>query len=305
MNRLKRFLLRMVSPPGWLTALISIPSFALVIYVLTSGIEDAPLAYVSYAASAYALLLVALRAPDAAEALRRYVHGHPLVQRVRNLQQVQHILTDPMYRAELALYAGLAVNLAYAALKLVSGIAYHSVWFGAMAGYYLLLSALRFALLHHTRRSPVGRDPLSEWRRYRLCGVLLLMMNQALLAVVALVVYRNSGAEYPGYLIYIMAMYAFYAVINAVRNVVRFRACGSPVLSAAKAVSLIAAMVSLLSLETAMLTQFGSAGDPHFRRWMTGCTGFAVCAIVLAMAVYMIAHSTRQIKRLNQGEQSI
>ena len=119
-NRLKRFLLRMVSPPGWLTALISIPFFALVIYVLTSGIEDAPLAYVSYAASAYALLLVALRAPDAAEALCRYVHGHPLVQRVRNLQQVQHILTDPMSRAELALYAGLAVNLAYAALKLVS-----------------------------------------------------------------------------------------------------------------------------------------------------------------------------------------
>ena len=131
------------------------------------------------------------------------------------------------------------------------------------------------------------------------------MMNQALLAVVALVVYRNSGAEYPGYLIYIMAMYAFYAVINAVRNVVRFRACGSPVLSAAKAVSLIAAMVSLLSLETAMLTQFGSAGDPRFRRWMTGCTDFAVCAIVLAMAMCMIAHSTQQIKHLNQGEQSI
>ena len=103
MNRLKRFLLRMVSPPGWLTALISIPSFALVIYVLANRLTDSPLIYAGYAASAYALLLVALRAPDAAEALRRYVHGHPLVQRVRNLQQVQHILTDPMYRAELAL----------------------------------------------------------------------------------------------------------------------------------------------------------------------------------------------------------
>ena len=103
MKRLERILLRLTVLPGWLVTVIAVPSFALVIYVLANRLTDSPLTYAGYAASAYALLLVALRAPDAAEALRRYVHGHPLVQRVRNLQQVQHILTDPMYRAELAL----------------------------------------------------------------------------------------------------------------------------------------------------------------------------------------------------------
>ena len=67
--------------------------------------------------------------------------------------------------------------------------------------------------------------------------------------------------EYPGVLIYAMAAYFFYAVIIAATNVVKFRRHGSPILSAAKAINLVAAMVSILSLETAMLAQFGSDND--------------------------------------------
>ena len=97
-----------------------------------------------------------------------------------------------------------------------------------------------------------------------------------------------------------MAMYTFYAMINAVRSIIRFRHRGSPVLSAAKAVSLVAALVSVLSLETAMLTQFGTAEDERFRQIMTGATGAVVCVAVLAMAAYMTAKSTGQVRRLER-----
>ena len=74
-------------------------------------------------------------------------------------------------------------------------------------------------------------------------------------------------------------------------------------LSGAKAVSFAAALVSLLSLETAMLSQFGE-GDLLFRRLMTGATGADVCCIVLATAVYMIAAATVRLNNLNQeGDQ--
>ena len=302
MKRLERILLRLIVLPGWLVTVIAVPSFALVIYVQANHLTDSPLAYVGYAASAYALTIVAVNVPHMVASLHTGFERHPLVQRMRYSQRGQRFLSEPMYRAEVALYAGLLVNLAYAAIKMVSGVVFHSVWFGALAGYYLLLSAIRFALLHHTRRNPTGQNLLSEWKRYRLCGVILLVMNQALSVVVILVVQRNSGAEYPGYLIYIMAMYTFYAVINAVRNVVKSRSQGSPVLSAAKSASLIAALVSMLSLETAMLSQFGGEDETHYRQIMTGCTGFVVCMTVLAMAVYMIVHSTRQIRSMKQGE---
>lgn len=60
-----------------------------------------------------------------------------------------------------------------------------------------------------------------------------------------------------------------------------------------------AALVSMLSLETAMLTQFDNGENPAaFRRVMTGATGGCVCLGVLAMAVYMIATATGQLRRM-------
>lgn len=300
MERLKKIALRLVFLPGWLVWLISLPSFALVIYVLATDLQDSIWTYVGYASSAYALTISCFNAPRMVRNVRSCFGDHPFVQKTVYSQQGQRLINDAMYRAEVGLYAGLIVNLLYAAIKMVSGILFRSMWFGSLAGYYLLLSILRFALLHHARRNPVGENLLSEWKRYRLCGIILLMMNQALSVIVVLVVRRNSGFEYPGILIYVMAMYTFYAIINAVRSMVKFKRRGSPVLSAAKAVSLVAALVSMLSLETAMLTQFGTADQEIFRKIMTGATGGVVCVAVLAMAVYMIVNSTRQIRKWKQ-----
>nr|WP_278846197.1 hypothetical protein [Limosilactobacillus mucosae] len=81
------------------------------------------------------------------------------------------------------------------------------------------------------------QDEGAELRRYRLCGVMLLFMNQALAGIVIFMVHH------PGLLIYAMALYAFYAVILAIINVVKTRRHNSPILSAAKAINLVAAMV--------------------------------------------------------------
>lgn len=101
-------------------------------------------------------------------------------------------------------------------------------------------------------------------------------------------------------LIYIMAMYTFYAVITAGKNVVKYRKYGSPVMLAAKVINLTAALVSMLSLETAMLTQFNGGRDVAFRQKMSAITGAGVCVIVLGMATYMIAQTTLQIKKCKQ-----
>ncbi len=184
------------------------------------------------------------------------------------------------------------VNLLYIALKLTSGIYYRSWWFITLAAYYALLAVMRFLLLWRWG----GIGPELELRRYRLCGAVLLIMNAALAGMVILMVSQNHGYVYPGMLIYAMALYSFYTVILAVVNVIKFRTHGSPVLSAAKAINLAAALVSILALETAMIAQFGGGDD--YRRMMTAATGGGVCVIVLGMAVFMIVWSTKHIKQL-------
>lgn len=277
------------------TVLAAVPSFALVIYVLSRG-ETGALAYTAYLASAYALVVSLTGLPRIARAAAGWVRGLSLTRRLLDTPAARRFLGDVAFRTRLTLWQGLAFNLLYAALKLVSGVLYHSAWFLALAAYYALLAAMRVLLLW--RGAGGGELPLAaQLRRYRLCGWALLWMNAALAGMVSFLVKEEGGYDYPGVLIYAMAAYAFYAVITAAISLFQYRKYGSPLLSAARAVGLVAAMVSMLALETALLSRFGKE-DAAFRGLMTSITGGVVCTLVLGMAVFMLIRSTRQLRRL-------
>lgn len=301
MDWIKKKLKKLFCLPPVPTLLISVPAYALVIYALAGEDVNPTVVYISYFLSAYALVITVTGITGVVRFVRRGINKHPLVRKALDIPLVGRYLREDVFRAEAALYQGLLINLLYAGIKLFSGVRYRSVWFITLAVYYILLAVMRASLLHYVRKAE--KDKLSEWRRYRLCGIILMLMNAALAGIVILAVYQNSGFEYPGMLIYVMALYAFYAMITAVRNVVKFRRYGSPVMSAAKVINLTAALVSMLSLETAMLTQFGAADDPAFRRIMTASTGAGISVIVLGMAVFMIVRSAKQMKHIKREKE--
>lgn len=301
MEAIKKMFRKAFFLPPVPTLLISAVSYGLVIYALAGEDVEPALAYVSYLLSAYALIITITGISGVVRLVRQGITEHPLVRKIQGIPLVDRYLREDTFRAEAALYQGFLINLFYVGTKLFSGIVFKSVWFITVAVYYILLAVMRASLLHYMRKA--GGDKVSEWHRYRLCGIILLFMNFALSGMVVLVVHQNSGFEYPGVLIYIMAMYTFYAAITAVLNVIKFRRYGSPVLSAAKVINLTAAMVSMLSLETAMLTQFGAADDPVFRQVMTASTGAGISVIVLGMAVFMILRSTKQLKQIKSEKE--
>ncbi len=287
--------------PPILTLFISIPSYGLVIYALAGENVNPMISYVSYFLSAYALIITITGITCVIKKARQGVGGHPLVKKAVGIPWVNRYLKEDIFRAEASLYQGFFINFVYAGIKMFSGIYYRSVWFVTLAVYYILLAVMRFSLLWYMRREDVsGKNRISEWRRYRLCGIILMFMNFALTGIVVLAVHQNRGVEYPGVLIYIMAMYTFYATITAVWNVIKFKKYGNPILLAAKVINLTAALVSMLSLETAMLTQFEAAGDASFRQIMTASTGAGISMIVLGMAVFMIVHATKCLKVENR-----
>ncbi len=294
LQNMKKLLKRIFFLPPVPTILISLPAYGLVIYALAGKNVDPVITYISYFLSAYALIITVTGIINVVRFVRQGIKQHPFVKKVLEIPLVSRYLQEDTFRAEAVLYPGFIINFLYAGVKMFSGIRYRSVWFVTLSVYYILLAVMRFSLLHHVRKS--DKNKVSEWRRYRLCGIILLFMNFALAGIVILAVRQNSGFEYPGMLIYIMAMYAFYATVTAILNVIKFKKYGSPVLSAAKVINLTAAMVSMLSLETAMLTQFGAADDADFRRIMTASTGIGVSALVLGMAVYMIINATKKLE---------
>ena len=296
MGRLKSVLKKLFFLPPLPTVLIAVPSFLLVFILLSKG-DRSLLSYLAYLLSAYAMIITITGITGVVEAAHNGWDGLPLIKKLRSTPLGGRLLGDVVFRSEITLHGGLFVNLLYVALNLFSGIRYRSAWFVALAFYYVLLSAMRAVLVRYIHRRPVGKNIASEFQRYRACGIILLLMNQALAGIVVYMVTQNRGFSYPGLLIYGMALYTFYITISAIVNVIKYRKHGSPVMSATKVVNLTAALVSMLSLETAMLAQFGS-DEPEFRRIMVAATGGAVCVIVLAMAIYMIVRSTKQLKRL-------
>lgn len=276
--------------PRLIVLFVSVPvSAGLLFYTFVYGNERSPVAYVSYLLSAYALAVVCGR-------VIRLLKKHLGAMLHRN-KHIHRYLTDVPFKTHVSLYLSLAINLFFAAMNLFFGVCYGSVWFGTLAVYYIMLAVMRFLLVRYVNKRGIGTDLRSEWERYRLCGLILLLMNSALTGVVILVVAKNEGFHYAGYLIYVVALYAFYNIITAVRDVWKYRKYQSPVMSAAKAVKLAAALVSMLSLETAMLMQFNDRADGEaFRQTMTGATGDAVCVMVVAMAGFMISRSARGLK---------
>lgn len=283
------------------TVLVVVPGYAFVILAEALSIRIPAIQYLSYVCAAYSFIITITGFPhfmNFVKSVKQFINKHPLMIKLQNTSVGRRFFDDVRFRTEISLYQGLFINLLYIAIKMFSGIYYRSFWFISLAIYYILLAVMRLLLLHREKKNR-GRTPMEqEFYSYRSCGIVLLIMNQALAGIVIFMVYQNRGFDYPGVLIYAMALYAFYSVITAVVNLVKFRKHGSPVMSAAKVINLVAAMVSILSLETAMLAQFGG-DDEAFRAIMTGATGGSVCTIVIGMAIFMIWKSTRQLKNAN------
>ncbi len=290
-EKLKYFL----SPPPWIT--VAVVVLAVLLLCLSFAQETHSfLSYFSYLFSAYALVIGIKGFAHLCRSLNAAYRRSRFAREIRKYDVVARYLDDPIFRTKWGLYFGTLINLLYVFVKLFSGLLFHSEWLVLFALYYAVLTVLRLSLVNYVRRHPKGENLAGEYRRYRLVGILLLLMNLVLSMIVARMIRNNESYEYPGVLIYAMAAYTFYLITVSIINVFRFRRHGSPVYSAVKIVNLTAAIVAMLSLAAAMISRFG--GNDLFRLRMLGTSGLAASITIVLMSAFMIIHATRQLKLL-------
>ena len=154
---------------------------------------------------------------------------------------------------------------------------------------------IRFVLLYHMERK-IDAGIVGEYCSYRITAVLMMCSNLTLSGIVLNMILGKKTPAVSDVFVITSATYTFYILTVSIMDIIKYRKYKSPVMSAAKAIRFAQALVSLLSLEASMLVQFGD--DESYRRLMLALTGAAVCVIVVSMSVYMIAHATKEIKRL-------
>lgn len=287
---------KLLFPPVWLMVLLTMVSAGALSLVFVKGWTEAAVGYVSYVLSFYTLsvdcVYCAMELPKQLRQLRKRIYSNPLGSRY---------MTDRVFRASVSLYQSLTVNLLYVGLNLWSWAFVRSWWFLVLSVYYVIMAGMRFLLVRYVRVNRIGTRILGEWRRARICACSLLLVNLSLSGAVLMILYQSKGYDYPGILIYVMALYTFYATIHAIVDIVRYRRLGSPILSTAKIVSLSAALVSMLNLETAMFAQFGGDMAPENQRLMIALTGAGVSIAVVTMSVILIRKATKAIRREKNG----
>ena len=282
----------MLFPHPLVSGLLFPVAVALMLWgMLTRGTGD-PLTIAFCTLSFYGLVLVCLRIPDIIRWVQRF--------RRENKYYLLYS-SDVQLRINLSLYFAVGFNAVYALFQLCLGLWHHSAWFYAMAGYYLLLVLMRLTLVRHTRQHAAGEDSRTEWRKYRFCGWLLLVMNLALAIFTLYFVFRIRVFLHHEITTSAMAAYTFTALTLAIVNTVRYRKYGSPAYSAVKAISLASATVSMLTLENALLTTFGEGESELFRQIMLGASGAAVILIVQGIALYMIVNASKNL-RINNSQ---
>ena len=273
--------------PNIIIIILLIPfSLFLLIYSFIYHGSDKIVCYVAYIISAYTLTALCARIPS----LMRFIDT------VRHKNKYLVMLdSDARLRVNLSLYGSLLLNSGYAVFQLGLGFYHRSVWFYTLSAYYLLLAVMRFLLLRYTRTHSPGENRIAELQRYRFCGIILLVMNSVLSVIVFYITWQNRTFSHHQITTIAIAAYTFTTFTFSIINLVKYRRYNSPVFSATKTINLAQALVSMLTLETTMLTAFGDEADEGFRRLMTGSTGSAVLIVIFGMALVMITKAAKEL----------
>lgn len=284
---------KLLFPPTAIILVLAPLAALFLIYMLING-DGGPFSIASYILSFYALLVLSFRAPKTVAFIKRVKSGNRYLNRY---------FSDRELRGRISLYGALVMNIAYAIFQIGLGLIHSSLWYYSLGGYYILLSLSRFFLVRHDRKEESVRF-MDRQSVCRLIGVLLLITTLALSGVILHMIQLEVVIVHHEITTIAMAAYTFMALTLAITNIVKGRGSRSLVFMVSKAISLVCALVSIITLENAMISAFGADDGGEFSRIMVAITGAAVCAIVAAIAIYIIVIANKRLQNNRISEEN-
>lgn len=288
---------------GWLALVYVLTAvfcaFAITAAIITTGdfiggkgkTCFAVLGYVSYGAAAFLLTYTVYTLVKILP--KRY---RAFKEKLRSHKRIGKLMENYGLRTVIFACFSVAATLAFAAYHGVISVLYHSVWFGALAVYYIILLIIRGGIvLYHGKRRGKERKKETEIRKYRSCGIGLMITISALSATIWEMVQNSAATRRAGLMIYVVAAYTFYKITMSIVNFVKAKKQDDHTVDALRNINVADAAVALLALQASMLQEFSDTGLPIFNI----LTGAGVCLFVFGLGLYMVIrsrHFTKQLK---------
>lgn len=200
----------------------------------------------------------------------------------------------------------LIVSVAFALFNGVIGILEKSAWYGTLAAYYITLIIFRSGVIVVDRvcknRNYGGDRLLHAQNKIHLAsGAFLVVTEIAMAAAITQMVIFPTPVNRGEILAIATAAYAFTKITMAIYNLFKAKKFADPVSQSLRCLSFADACMSMVSLTVVLLVTFTEEPDENFMIPMKAGVGFAACAIVLALATYMIITSAKKLRK-NEDE---
>ena len=272
--------------PFLLVLLLSVLCAVGLIWVFVTGRETWVPAYFLYALSFWCLTALCVKLPAAVRNATLWFSRHP---------KLTALLKNEELHFKLGLYFEQFLNFAYGIFKIASGVILGSAWIGC-DGIYNMAQAL--IQLFQILRRKYAKTPVQQWKSYRFCGVLILLMHLTLTGIVFQMINWNRAEDQGQIQVIATAVFAFYKITNSFLDLAKDRKHIHPVDSSIRMLNLAQAFFVIFSLQASMFHTFGTGESwEHGMNILTGC---AVCLSVVSIGIYMIRRGNREIKKLRE-----
>ena len=292
---LKEKVKKVLFPHAFLIFILFNVSLVGLILIFMNGLEAHPIAYLMYVISFYALVLVCVRIPGIVKWWKRKLHEN---------KYTDMYLTDKDLRMRISMYRGLLITFIFAGFKIILGFVYDSSWFFAMAGYNVILSIMRFILVRQSQQKRLSEYEARKrgLQSYRVCGWLVMVLNIAVSVIMFMVIVQKQEIRYNMIVTIGLAAFTFYCFTMAIINMVKYRDRKNPIYAAVKRIDMVKAIVSIFTLQVAMLTVFNGQGESLDSNLMNTLTGVAVTIAINTIGALMIAGVRGDFRELENIE---
>ena len=291
-----------LNPPTWakvLTFIVMIISATLSLVMVALKFENsaiAILAYVLFAVAgislAYSVYLIIPLFPKIKTSIITWLESHEFT---------RLILRNFGFRTVIFAIGSFLMSLLFSLFNAYMGIINSSIWYGALAAFYIALAFLRGGvLLYHKNKisKKTQNDEYVKAKVYRNSGIITLILNVALSVAIGQMIFSNAHFTYIGWTIFAYAAYAFYKITMSIISFIRAHKQEDLTVRAIRNINLVDSLVSILALQTALLTMF-SEGEINISLFNT-FTGIAVSMLSVGIGIYMIVSANKKINQLQK-----
>ena len=302
---------KILNPPTFvkvLTFIVTLISATLSLVMVGLGLENGALAIIAYilfgvagVSLAYSVYLIIPLFPKMKSGIIAWLEK-------RNFTHL--LLRNFGFRTVIFAIGSFLMSLLFSGFNAYMGIKNRSIWYGALAAFYIALAFLRGGVLaYHKRRmgKKTQNDEYIKAKVYRNSGIITLVLNIALSSAIAQMIFSNAHFTYMGLTIFAYAAYAFYKITVSIIALIKAHKQTDLTVRAIRNINLVDALVSILALQTALLTMF-SEGEINISLFNT-LTGTVVSFASIGIGIYMIISANKKMKEIQKenihNEQSI